>query len=94
MAWRILALALVLESEDRATAVKTCGMDRQTLRDWVHRYNVHGLAGLANRKRVGRPPKLNAEQKEAFWMCDALWSSRRVAHVGLATRARAWRRGR
>jgi transposase len=63
---RILALALVLEGEDRGTAAKTCGMDRQTLRDWVHRYNVHGLAGLANRKRAGRPPKLNAEQKEAF----------------------------
>ena len=47
-------------------AAKTCGMDRQTLRDWVHRYNVHGLTGLANRKRAGRPPKLNAEQKEAF----------------------------
>ena len=41
-------------------------MDRQTLRDWVHRYNVHGLGGLANRKGAGRPPKLNAEQKEAF----------------------------
>src|SRR5271168_2168662 len=63
---RILALALVLEGEDRGTAAKTCGMDRQTLRDWVHRYNSDGVAGLANRKGVGRPPKLNAEQKEAF----------------------------
>ena len=63
---RILALALVLEGVDRDTAAKTCGMDRQTLRDWVHRYNSDGLAGLANRKSKGRPPKLNAEQKEAF----------------------------
>ncbi len=63
---RILALALVLEGEDRETAAKTCGMDRQTLRDWVHRYNSDGVAGLANRKGAGRPPKLNAEQKEAF----------------------------
>ncbi len=63
---RILALALVLEGEDRGTAAKACGMDRQTLRDWVHRYNSDGVAGLANRKGAGRPPKLNAEQKEAF----------------------------
>ena len=52
---RILALALVLEGEDRETAARTCGMDRQTLRDWVHRYNSDGVAGLANRKGNGRP---------------------------------------
>uniref|UniRef100_UPI0039A58611 helix-turn-helix domain-containing protein n=1 Tax=Rhodospirillum sp. A1_3_36 TaxID=3391666 RepID=UPI0039A58611 len=36
---RILAIALVLEGADRKSAAETCGMDRQTLRDWVHRYN-------------------------------------------------------
>ncbi|MDP4023095.1 helix-turn-helix domain-containing protein, partial [Methylobacterium sp. NEAU 140] len=36
---RMLALALVLEGADRTTAARACGMDRQTLRDWVHRYN-------------------------------------------------------
>jgi transposase len=60
---RILALALVLEGSARATAAKTCGMDRQTLRDWVHRYNKEGLAGLRNRKSSGRPPLLTADQK-------------------------------
>jgi transposase len=34
---RMLALALVMEGIDRKTAAETCGMDRQTLRDWVHR---------------------------------------------------------
>src|ERR1700676_3214104 len=43
---RILALALVLDGLDRKAAAETCGMDRQTLRDWVHRYNAAGLAGL------------------------------------------------
>src|SRR5229473_3063718 len=43
---RILALALVLDGVDRKTAAETCGMDRQTLRDWVHRYNAAGLAEL------------------------------------------------
>src|SRR5258708_12958585 len=42
---RILGLALVLDGVDRKTAAETCGMDRQTLRDWVHRYNAAGLVG-------------------------------------------------
>src|SRR6201982_2348579 len=45
---RILALALVLDGVDRKTAAETCGMDRQTLRDWGHRYNAAGPAGLGN----------------------------------------------
>ena len=63
---RLLALAQVLDGVDRATAARNSGMDRQTLRDWVHRYNSGGLAGLASRKGKGRPPKLTAEQKLAF----------------------------
>jgi transcriptional regulator with AAA-type ATPase domain len=47
---RMLALALVLAGVDRKTAAQTCGMDRQTLRDWVHRYNAEGLAGLSNHR--------------------------------------------
>src|ERR1700758_4630263 len=60
---RMLAIALVLEGKDRKTAAETCGMDRQTLRDWVHRYNAEGLAGLENRKGRGRPSRLTTEQK-------------------------------
>jgi transposase len=39
-------------------------MDRQTLRDWVHRYNHEGLAGLSDGQRSGRPPALSAEQMQ------------------------------
>jgi transposase len=39
-------------------------MHRQTLRDWVHRFNEHGREGLINVKSPGRPPKLSVEQKE------------------------------
>jgi len=60
---RILAIALVLEGADRKSAAETCGMDRQTLRDWVHRYNEEGLDGLHNRRAKGPTPLLNAEQK-------------------------------
>ena len=57
---RMLALALVLDGSDRKTAAETCGMDRQTLRDWVHRYNVEGVRGLHDRKTPGPMPKLSA----------------------------------
>jgi transposase len=60
---RMLAIALVLEGVDRKTAAETCGMDRQTLRDWVHRYNGEGLAGLTNRPSPGRRPRLTPEQQ-------------------------------
>jgi len=59
---RMLALALVLEGADRKTAAETCGMDRQTLRDWVHRYNAEGLAGLVNLPGGARPRRLDADQ--------------------------------
>ena len=60
---RMLALALVLEGSDRKTAAETCGMDRQTLRDWVHRYNAEGLEGLSNRRSPGPSPRLSPAQK-------------------------------
>lgn len=70
VARRILAIALVLEGVDRKSAAQICGMDRQTLRDWVHRYNAEGLAGLANRGGGGRKPRLTAAQKAelAAWI--------------------------
>ena len=60
---RMLAIALVLEGADRATAARTCGMDRQIHRDWVHRYNAEGLARLVNRNSPGRPARLSPDQK-------------------------------
>ncbi len=60
---RMLAIALVMEGIDRRTAAESCGMDRQTLRDWVHRYNTEGLAGLSNRRAPGPKPRLSAAQK-------------------------------
>src|SRR5258708_16719894 len=58
----MLCLARVLDGSDRKTAAEACGMDRQTLRDWVHRYNAEGLRGLYDLKRPGARPKLTAEQ--------------------------------
>src|SRR5919112_10213 len=60
---RMLALALVLEGASREEAARHAGMDRQTLRDWVHRYNEEGLAGLYDRQRPGPKPRLTPEQE-------------------------------
>ena len=60
---RMLALALVLEGHSREEAARHAGMDRQTLRDWVHRYNAEGLAGLHDRRRRGPKSRLTPEQE-------------------------------
>ena len=67
---RILAIAMVLDGFSREDAARLCGMDRQTLCDWVHRYNEAGLDGLADRARSGRPASLSwVEQgKVASWV--------------------------
>jgi transposase len=59
----MLALALVLEGHPRSEAAVLCGMDRQTLRDWVHRYNEAGLPGLSNKVAPGRRRRLTAAQE-------------------------------
>jgi len=59
---RLLAIALILEGHPREQAARLSGMDRQTLRDWVHRYNADGVAGLSSRWGPGRPPALNQAQ--------------------------------
>ena len=61
---RLLAIAAVYEGMDREEAARIGGMDRQTLRDWVHRFNEEGPDGLINIKPSGRPPRLSADQKE------------------------------
>jgi transposase len=61
----MLALAMVLEGAKRAEAAKAGGMDRQTLRDWVHRFNAEGPDGLYDKRSQGRACRLSeAEQRE------------------------------
>jgi transposase len=56
---RLIAMPNALDGMDRANAARLAGMHRQTLRDWVHRYNAEGVAGLCDRPKPGRTPKLN-----------------------------------
>jgi putative transposase len=60
---RLLAIAAVLDGASREDAAKIGGMDRQTLRDWVIRFNEQGVDGLINIPSPGVPPKLNAIHK-------------------------------
>jgi transposase len=61
---RLLALAAVYDGKDREEAARIGGMDRQTLRDWVLRFNERGADGLINAKSPGRPPTLSKDQME------------------------------
>lgn len=60
---RLLAVALILDGYPRTEAAIQSGMERQTLRDWVHRYNEDGVDGLKSRSSPGRTPFLTDEQK-------------------------------
>ena len=60
---RLLALAAVRDGASREEAAKIGGMDRQTLRDWVIRYNEQGPDGLINIPSPGAPPKLDDTHK-------------------------------
>jgi transposase len=66
VACRLLALANVLDGMSREDAARRAGMDRQTLRDWVIRFNAEGIEGLRDRPRSGRPPWLDDGQLAAF----------------------------
>jgi transposase len=66
VACRLLGLANVVDGMNRKRAARQAGMDRQTLRDWVIRFNAEGLEGLRDRPRSGRPPWLDDGQLAAF----------------------------
>lgn len=59
---RLLAIAMVCEGSSRLDAARQAGMDRQTLRDWVHRYNEAGVGGLVSLPTPGPTPKLSQAQ--------------------------------
>ncbi len=59
---RLLSVAAVYDGTSRTEAARIGGMDRQTLRDWAHRFNAEGPSGLIDRKAPGAPAKLTAAQ--------------------------------
>jgi len=63
---RLLSLAAIRDGMSRQAAARVGGMDRQSLRDWVHAFNKFGLEGLINDTSPGRPCKLSGKQKAAL----------------------------
>ena len=60
---RLLSLAAVLDGMSRTEAARIGGMDRQTLRDWVHRFNERGPEGLKDNWSKGNPSRLSPDQQ-------------------------------
>ena len=59
---RLLSLAAAYDGMSRAKAARIGGMDRQTLRDRVVRFNADGPDALRDLARSGRPCLLDANQ--------------------------------
>jgi transposase len=55
VACRLLGVANALDGMSRGQAARQAGMNRQTLRDWVIRFNAEGVEGLRDRPKSGRP---------------------------------------
>ena len=85
VARRILAIANALDGMSREQAARSAGMDRQTLRDWVQRYNEQGIDGLADRGGDGLPPTFDA-QEQAELMHIVLDGLIRASGLGLRSR--------
>jgi transposase len=56
-------LSAILDGMSRTEAARVGGMDRQTLRDWVHRFNERGPEGVKDARSQGHPPRLSTEQQ-------------------------------
>ena len=83
---RMLALALALEGKTRTEAAQAAGMYRQTLRDWVHRYNEEGLPGLSDRHAGDTRPLLSPAQQAE--VAEWVWQGPDLAEHGVVR----WRR--
>ena len=78
---RRLSLAAVRDGMDRGEAAKIGGMDRQTLRDWVHRFNAKRPDGLIDNWTSGPTPRVSADQLAELAMIVETGPDRKVDGV-------------
>lgn len=78
---RLMALAAVADGKRRAEAAAIGLMDRQTLRDWVVRFNAKGAEGLIDKTSPGRPPKLTPAQKQELRQVVEDGPEKHVSHL-------------
>src|ERR1035437_10278369 len=64
VAARMFAIANVLSGMSRELSARLAGMDRQTLRDWVHRFNDRGLGGLRDLPHTGPPHTIDKDSRK------------------------------
>jgi len=64
---RLLALAVIYEGGRRTDAARVGGVELQTIRDWVLRFNTGGPEELIDGKAPGGEPKLTPGQKQALF---------------------------
>lgn len=64
VAARMFGIANILDGMDRDSAARQAGMTRQTLRDWVIRYNAEGIEGLHDRPKGHAQRALTPEQEQ------------------------------
>ena len=84
---RMLAIALLLEGWSRQAAAEACAMERQMLRDWVHRYNEAGLDGMTGGAATARRPACLPSSRPSWrhgWSSARIWSGT-VWRVGAAS---------
>ena len=63
---RIVAVRYLRLGHTVPQASSALGMSERQLRNWVHRYNAEGVAGLRDRPRAGQPPHLAVDQVQRF----------------------------
>jgi transposase len=56
---RLLSLASVYDGMNPTEFAKVGGIDHQTLRDWMHRFNTQGPDGLTNKEGAGLDPEID-----------------------------------
>jgi len=89
---RILALLRCSQGWSREEVADFLGVHPRTIRRWKTRLRCEGEAGLSNRHRCGRPPKLSAAQTEQvldwidqspqdFGFITERWTAPRLAAV-------------
>jgi Winged helix-turn helix len=109
VATRLVMILLSQRGWPASTIADLLGTDPSTVRRWIGRYNTHGVAGLADRPRSGRPrlssPRLGARilqllAEPTAWTIARLWKRLGCPAMSLRTLHRrvgevaAWRRPR
>jgi transposase len=106
---RLVMILLSCQAWTPAAIAGLLGCDPATVRRWIHRYNAHGTAGLADQPRSGRPrlgsPRLDARIRRLLaqpkaWTIPRLWRTLGRPAMSLRTLRRRtlavarWRRPR